>query len=116
LDRGAAPEEWIEQINEACGYSPGWAIRSGQLLLLLRQQLPHGQWLAMWENRRMEIGLRTEEMLMRVAWYPVLLNSKHFSSLPASWSILYELSQLPVGVVAHLGSRPHRTLGCAGVS
>jgi hypothetical protein len=85
-------------------------------LLLVKQQLPPGPWLAMWENRRKSIGLRTGEMLMRVARHPVLLHSKHFSSLPASWSVLYELSQLPVEVVAHLGSRPHRALGCAGVS
>jgi len=92
-------EEWIAQINEACGYSAGWAIKTGDLLLQAKQQLPHGQWLAMWASRRMKFGLRTGEMLMRVARHPDLRNSQHFSSLPAAWSILYVLSQLPPEVV-----------------
>lgn len=92
-------EAWIAQINEACGWSPGWALKTGELLIQAKEQLAHGQWLAMWESRRMKFGLRTGEMLMRVARHPALRNSKHFSSLPAAWSILHVLSQLPPEVV-----------------
>ena len=92
-------EEWIEEINQACGYCPGWAVKTGELLFQAKQQLPHGQWLAMWESRRLKFGLRTGEMLMRVARHPSLRNSKNFSSLPAAWSILHELCQLPAEVL-----------------
>jgi len=92
-------EEWIAQINRACGCSAGWAIQTGDILLNAKKQLPHGQWLAMWESHRLKFGLRTGEMLMCVARQPAFRNAKNFSSLPAAWSILYALSQLSQEVV-----------------
>jgi hypothetical protein len=101
LPVGPAPsvEEWIEKLNRACGGSAGWAIQTGCLLLQAKKQLPHGEWLVMWGSRRIKFGLRTGEMLMCVARQPAFRNSQNFSNLPAAWSILYELSQLPPVVV-----------------
>jgi hypothetical protein len=92
-------ENWIQEINRAFGYSTGWVIKTGILLLRAKEQLPHGQWISMFESQKMKFGLRTAEMLMRVALHPVLRNSKYSSSLPSAWSILYLLSQLPADVV-----------------
>ena len=92
-------EEWIQQINEAARNSSGWIIETGLILLRAKEQLPHGQWLSMWESRRMQFGVRTAEMLMRVARHPTLRDPKNISSLPVSWSILYVLSQLPADLV-----------------
>jgi hypothetical protein len=92
-------EECIGEINKACGCSAGWVIKTGDLLLRAERQLPRDQWLGMWQGGRLKFGLRTGEMLMHVARHPALRNAKHFSSLPAAWSILYVLSQLPPEVV-----------------
>ena len=92
-------EAWISEINEATRSSSGWIIETGLILLRAKEQLAHGQWLAMWETRRMPFGVRTAEMLMRVARHPTLRDPKYISSLPVSWSILYVLSQLPADLV-----------------
>jgi hypothetical protein len=92
-------EPWIGEINEATRNSSGWIIETGLILLRAKEQLAHGQWLSMWETRRMPFGVRTAEMLMKVARHPILRDPKSISSLPVSWSILYVLSQLPANLV-----------------
>jgi hypothetical protein len=92
-------EHWVDEINAATGYSAGWVILTGDLLLQAKQQLPHGEWTSIFEGRRLKFGLRTAQMLMQVARHPTLHEAKYFSSLPCAWSILYVLSQLPAEVV-----------------
>jgi len=92
-------DQWIIEINDASRNSSGWIIETGLLLMRAKEQLAHGQWLALWEGRRMRFGLRSAEMLMRIARHPALRNPKNISSLPVSWSILYVLTKLSVDAV-----------------
>jgi hypothetical protein len=92
-------EGWIAEINLAFVCQTGWVFETGDRLLQANAELPHGQWMSMFESRKLKFGLRTGEMLMAVARHPTLRNSKYFSSLPSAWSILYVLSRLPAEFV-----------------
>src|SRR3977135_446755 len=85
-------ENWIEQINEAVRCSTGWAIQTGQLLLAARKESPR---ILMFEKGTLRFGLRTAEILLKIARHPTFPNSKYFSSLPSGWSVLHVFSQHP---------------------
>jgi hypothetical protein len=46
---------WIQQINKAYGFSTGWALQPGHLLMKEKEQLGHGRWTG--NFRRVGIGL-----------------------------------------------------------
>jgi hypothetical protein len=99
-DTAARPvQDWIEEINLACGYCTSGVIETGDLLLQAKHDLPHGQWMSMFESGKLKFGPRMAQMHMAVARHPTLRNSKYFSDLPSAWSILHVLSKLPPEVV-----------------
>jgi hypothetical protein len=92
-------KRWIEAINEAFGFSTGWALKAGTLLTEAKAQLGHGQWGCLFGAGKLKFGQRTAEMLMEVARHPSFQKSKNFASLPKAWSALHALSKLPEDVV-----------------
>ncbi len=94
-----SPQAWVEEINQAFGYSVGWVVKTGQLLAEAKKELRHGGWSCLFAPGKLKFGLRTAEMLIAVARHPSLRNPKNFSNLPSGWSILHVLSLLPVEIV-----------------
>jgi len=90
---------WIDQINNAFGFSICWVIKAGDLLAQSKKQLGHGHWGSLFGPEKLKFGQRTAEMLMEIARHPSLRKSKNFSSLPRPWTALHALSKLPVEVV-----------------
>ncbi len=88
-------ETWASKINQASGCTSGWAVKTGDLLRQAQTELPRGHWTKLFQGERLKFGLRTAQMLMKISQHPVLRRAKYFSFLPASWSVLHELSKLP---------------------
>jgi N6-adenosine-specific RNA methylase IME4 len=65
----------------------------GHDLIEAKQQLVHGEWLAMIETD-LPFSPRTTQRLMAIADHPVISNATHVSYLPPSWGTLYELTKL----------------------
>jgi len=68
-------------------------LECGRLLLAAKDELPHGEFLAMVESD-LPFGASTAQMLMKIARDPRLTNTDHGQHLPPSWRTLYELTKL----------------------
>jgi hypothetical protein len=68
-------------------------IETGRLLIAAKDEIAHGEFVAMIENE-LPFAPRTAERLMAVASNRILSNPTHVSHLPPAWSTLYELSQI----------------------
>jgi hypothetical protein len=90
---------WVTEVKRSNGYSVGWRIKSGQVLTWAKEDLPHGEWMAIFKTRQLSFSLRTAELRMAVARHPTLGNREYFSNLPSGWSALYVLSRLSVAVL-----------------
>jgi hypothetical protein len=88
-------QNWITAINEAFGFSTGWALKAGALLTEAKAQLGHGQWGCLFGTGKLKFGQRTAELLMEVWRHPSFRNPKNFASLPKAWSALHALAKLP---------------------
>jgi hypothetical protein len=95
----AEQETWIQGINKAYGFSTGWALKTGDLLLEAKKKLKHGEWNSLFGPGRLKFGQRTAEMLMEIARHPSFRDPKNLASLPKAWSALHALSKLPRAVV-----------------
>jgi len=91
---------WVNIISTALGNSAGWLILTGQRLIQAKNALEHGKWMQMFEPGKLKFGLRTAEMLMKIAQHPGLRNSQVFTNLPPSCSALYELTYAGPEVIA----------------
>ncbi len=87
-------ERWIAELNGAHQCGVAWKIQIGVLLLKAKAELAHGQWIAMFESRKLRFGLRTAEMLMEIARHPSFQDSNNFANLPSCWTTLHVLSKL----------------------
>ncbi len=92
-------DDCVLAINYAYKNGTKWIIITGRLLLEAKAQLPHGQWMEMFNKSRLKFSLRSAETLMAIARNPALLNSKNLSNFPPAASVLYVLSHLPAEVV-----------------
>jgi hypothetical protein len=89
----------IEAINAIHGKSVESVIKTGEIFSRAKKELLHGEWISMFECTKLELGLRSAQMHMRIAEHPVLSLAKYFSYLPASLTVLYALSGLPAEIV-----------------
>lgn len=92
-------EQCVKEINHAVRTCTGWAIVAGKRLLSAKSQFQHGDWMSMFQRGRLNFGLRTAEMLMRIAAHPTLSNRNLYSILPPAWSVLHELSKVPAALL-----------------
>ena len=79
--------EWRKQIDGV------FAV--GLLLEAAKEELPHGEWGLMFQNKELPFGQNTAGILMKIADNANLRNSDYSQNLPASWRTLYELTKLP---------------------
>jgi hypothetical protein len=93
LPNARSRAQWVERIAEAWRASVAAIIETGRLLNEAKDELAHGEWLAMIEND-LPFGPRTAQRLMAIAGDERLTNPTHVSHLPPSWGTLYELSKL----------------------
>jgi hypothetical protein len=76
-------------------------ITIGTLLIEAKTKVAPGEWGRMFRDhehavaRPIPFGIRTGQMLMKIAEHPVLSDTNHGSHLPTSWRTLYELTKLP---------------------
>lgn len=93
----AAPmdaDAWAGAITASWQKAVESIIQTGRLLIESKAALRHGEWGRM-VCRRLPFGERTAQVLMAIAEHPVLSNPNHAAVLPACWTTLAELAQLP---------------------
>jgi N6-adenosine-specific RNA methylase IME4 len=84
---------WAAEIIRAWQSSLHGIFDTGNALIEAKTSLPHGEFEAM-VRTDLPFGLRTAQMLMKVADDRRLTNTKHVSLLPPSWGTLYQLTKL----------------------
>jgi hypothetical protein len=84
-------EEFAAAINAATEDEVKGIIRKGRLLQEAKDQLEHGDWGRLFEQKRVTISIRIAQMYMRIANNPVFSNAKNFSHLPPSYTTLNAL-------------------------
>lgn len=87
------PEAWSLRINACWRKGIEAIIGTGRLLLEAKDACDHGAFESMLK-RDLAFQPRTAQRLMTIARDHRLTNPTHASLLPASWTTLYELSQL----------------------
>ena len=92
-------DEFATKVNEAVGDGVAWFLDAGRQLIQAKAALGHGRWMAMFAAGRIQIGLRTGEMLMRVAEHRALSDSQHLAKLPPSLTTLDVLAGGTVEVI-----------------
>lgn len=94
LQRVPDPEvdQWAEKINRASSNGVEWLLSAGMHLKLARAALDPGRWKGMFDSGKIKMGVRSAEMLMRIAGHRALAVAQHVSQLPPSVTALYALS------------------------
>lgn len=92
-------DQWAAKIHDAVGDGVAWFLDAGRQLSEAKVALGHGRWMAMFSAGRIKIGLRTAEMLMRVAEHRALSDSQYSAKLPPSLTTLDVLAGGTVEVV-----------------
>ena len=89
----------IDAINAIYGKNVEAKIKTGEAFSRAKNELLSGEWISVFEDSKIELGLRSAQMYMRIAEHPVLSSAKYFSCLPASLPVLHALSGLPAETV-----------------
>ena len=92
-------DEFASKVNEAVGDGVAWFLDAGRQLIEAKAALGHGRWMAMFAAGRIQIGLRTAEVLMRVAEHRALSDAQYTAKLPPSLTTLDVLAGGTVEVV-----------------
>ena len=94
LQRVPDPEvdQWAEKINRASSNGVEWLLSAGMHLKLAKAALDPGRWKGMFDSGKIKMGVRSAEMLMRIAGHSALAVTQHVSQLPPSVTALYALS------------------------
>jgi hypothetical protein len=87
-------EKWADEICTQLGKSVESIITAGRLLTQAKADLPHGEWLRIFNDELVPFDARTAQRLMAIAANPELSNAAHASLLPPSWTSLYELTKV----------------------
>lgn len=85
-------DEWAEKINQAAGYGVAWLVSAGMHLNLAKAALDHGRWQGMFDSGKIKMGVRSAQLLMKVAGNPALANAQDVAELPPTLTALYALS------------------------
>jgi hypothetical protein len=87
---------FVAKVGAALGKTVEGIIEAGRWLIAAKEKLPHGEFTPMVEDD-LKMDASKAERLMTIASDPVIANPAHVRHLPAAWSTLYELKQLPPG-------------------
>jgi len=91
------PEHAAAHVAEAWQDAVEAIVETGRRLIEARQRVPEGDWLKAVD--RMPFGDRTARYLMQIARHPDLQDRNYNSDLPASWTTLAALAELPAGEI-----------------
>lgn len=99
MDAGEwTPQEAADHVSEAWQNAVESIVETGRRLIEAKQRVGHGRWLD--TVALLPFGDGTARKLMTIATHPDLADRSHGNDLPASWTTLYVLAQLPAGEVA----------------
>lgn len=93
--KGPSAEQWANQICSQLSKSAEAIIATGRLLVKAKDDLPHGEWLRMFEEKLIPFGIDNAQKLMKIAKDPQLSNTAHMRHLPSALTTLYELTKVP---------------------
>jgi hypothetical protein len=86
--------KYAQRITSCQRKSVASIIECGRLLIAVKDKLEHGEFLKMIENE-LPFGRSTAQSLMKIAKDKRITKSQHAGCLPARWSTLIKLTQLP---------------------
>jgi len=92
IDNPKTVPEWSARIRVSMAATVETIIHTGTVLTDCKAALQHGQFREALEGAG--ISPRIAQMFMAIANHPVLANTKSFSQLPSSYTVLYQLSRL----------------------
>ena len=75
-------------------------LEAGSLLIQAKAELEHGDFERMVANS-CPFGIRTAQMLMRIASHPILSNTQNSAHLPSAWNTLAELAKFEPQELSH---------------
>lgn len=91
------PQQAASHVREAWQNAVDSIVETGRRLIEAKQRVGHGNWLPTVEM--LPFSEATARKLMAISTHPDLANRSHGNDLPASWSTLYVLAQLPPGEI-----------------
>jgi len=91
----ARAEDWADLIFAQHAKSVESILETGRLLLKAKSDLVHGEWGRLFEDHLLPFGIDAAQRFMTIASHPLLSNTEHVRSLPASWGTLYQLTRVP---------------------
>ena len=89
-----AATKYAQRITACQRKSVDSIIECGQLLIAAKDELKHGEFLKMIENN-LPFKRSTAQALMKIAADRRITKNQHAGCLPAHWSTLAKLTQLP---------------------
>ena len=89
-----AATKYAQQITACQRKSVESIIECGRLLIAAKDELKHGEFLKMIENN-LPFKRSTAQALMKIAADRRITKNQHAGYLPARWSTLVKLTQLP---------------------
>jgi hypothetical protein len=98
--RRSAPdplEPYASRILAAMKRTVDGIFATAAAIAAAKRGLPHGQWMQLFEERRVPMSISTADrfLAIHVARERLMANSAHGPNLPPSWRTLYELTRLP---------------------
>lgn len=98
LDVGEwTPQEAASHVSEAWQNAVGSIVETGRRLIEAKRRVGHGRWLD--TVALLPFSDATSRKLTAIAQHPDLADRSHGNDLPASWTTLYVLAQLPPGEI-----------------
>lgn len=97
-----APDMWTSEhaasyITEAWQNAVESIVETGRRLIEVKERVGHGNWLPTVEL--LPFGISTAQKLMQIARHEDLANADFSTYLPASWTTLAALAELPSGEI-----------------
>lgn len=91
------PREAANHVSEAWQNAVDSIVETGRRLIDAKRRVGHGNWLP--TVALLPFNQQTANKLMTIAVHPDLADHSHGSDLPASWTTLAVLAQLPAGEI-----------------
>lgn len=96
-DEEWTPEQAADHVCEAWQNAVDSIVETGRRLIEAKSRTASGKWLD--AVALMPFSDGTARKLMAIAQHPDLANRSHGNDLPASWTTLFVLAQLPAGEI-----------------